>query len=62
MRNINFGFQAIEHRYKVLGGKPYIVEDDRKVDLAKLLIIYIMLDMHHMVNMDVYILFVILID
>lgn len=38
MRNINFGFQAIEHRYKVLGGKPYIVEDDRKVDLAKLLI------------------------
>jgi hypothetical protein len=61
MRNINFGFQAIEHRYKVFG-KPYIVEDDRKVDLAKLLIIYIMLDMHHMVNMDVYILFVILID
>ena len=38
MRNINFGFHAIEHRYKVLGGKPYIIEDDRKVDLAKLLI------------------------
>jgi hypothetical protein len=38
MRNINFGFQAIEHRYKVLGGKLYIVEDDRKLNLAKLLI------------------------
>lgn len=38
MRNINFGFQAIEHRYKVLGGRPYQIEDDRKIDLAKLLI------------------------
>ena len=38
MRDINFGFQAIEHRYKVLGGTPYIVSDSRKFDLAKELI------------------------
>ncbi|OTG69578.1 hypothetical protein B9T25_03155 [Acinetobacter sp. ANC 4470] len=38
MRDINYGFQAIEHRFKVLGGKPYLVDDDRKIDLARLLI------------------------
>lgn len=38
MRDINYGFQAIEHRYKVLGGHPYIVEDSKKIDLAKELI------------------------
>jgi hypothetical protein len=38
MRDINFGFQAIEHRYKVLGGAPYVVSDGRKFDLAKELI------------------------
>ena len=38
MRDINYGFQAIEHRYKVLGGDPVVVEDGRKFDLARALI------------------------
>ncbi|TCJ94029.1 hypothetical protein EV694_2169 [Volucribacter psittacicida] len=39
MRDINYGFQAIEHRYKVLGGEPkFIISDEKKVDLSKLLI------------------------
>lgn len=35
MRDINFGFQAIEHRYRVLGGEPSIIDDSRKIDLAR---------------------------
>lgn len=38
MRDINYGFQAIEHRYKVLGGEPFIIDDSRKFDLARALI------------------------
>lgn len=38
MRDINYGFQAIEHRYKVLGGDPFTVDDSRKFDLARELI------------------------
>lgn len=38
MRDINFGFPAIEHRYRVLGGEPYVVDKDRKFDLSRLLI------------------------
>ncbi len=38
MRDINYGFQAIEHRYKVLGGDPFTVDDPRKFDLARELI------------------------
>ena len=38
MRDINYGFQAIEHRYKVLGGEPFSVDDSRKFDLARELI------------------------
>ena len=38
MRDINFGFAAIEHRYRVLGGDPVVIEDERKVDLSRLLI------------------------
>lgn len=38
MRDINYGFPAIEHRYKVLGGEPLVIEDDRKFDLARELI------------------------
>lgn len=38
MRDINYGFQAIEHRYKVLGGDPFVVDDSRKFDLARELI------------------------
>lgn len=39
MRDINYGFQAIEHRYRVLGGTPCIIEDSRKFDLARELIL-----------------------
>jgi hypothetical protein len=38
MRDINYGFAAIEHRYRVLKGTPIAVEDDKKIDLARLLI------------------------
>lgn len=38
MRDINYGFQAIDHRYKVLGGTPFTVDDSRKFDLARELI------------------------
>jgi hypothetical protein len=38
MRNINYGFQAIEHRHKVLGGAPpQRLPEERKVDLARAL-------------------------
>lgn len=38
MRDINYGFAAIEHRFRVLGGEPIVVEDDKKLDLSRLLI------------------------
>jgi hypothetical protein len=38
MRDINYGFQAIEHRFRVLGGEPFVVDDTRKYDLARLLV------------------------
>ena len=38
MRDINYGFAAIEHRYEVLGGEPYVVPDDHKHDLSRLLL------------------------
>ena len=38
MRNSNYGFAAMEHRYRVLGGYPVIISDDKKIDLARILI------------------------
>mgnify|MGYP000291855861 CR=1 FL=1 len=38
MRDGNYGFHAIEHRFKVLGGTPIVIEDDRKFDLARELV------------------------
>lgn len=38
MRDINFGFAAIEHRYRVLGGEPEVIDDGRKVDLSRIII------------------------
>ena len=38
MRDSNYGFKAIEHRYSVLGGEPYKIPDDHKIDLARQLI------------------------
>ena len=37
MRDIIFGFQALEQRYKVLGGQPTILAEANKVDLSELL-------------------------
>lgn len=39
MRDINYGFSAIEHRYIVLGGNPYKISDSNKIDLSILLTI-----------------------
>ncbi len=38
MRNINFGFEAINHRYRVLGGTPVPINDNLKFDLARLFV------------------------
>lgn len=38
MRDINYGFAAIEHRYRALGGEPFTILDENKFDLARLLI------------------------
>ena len=38
MRDLNYGFEAIENRYRVLEGRPESIEDDKKYDLARLLI------------------------
>ncbi|MED3832375.1 hypothetical protein [Peribacillus frigoritolerans] len=38
MRDLNYGFEAIENRYRVLEGRPELIEDDKKYDLARLLI------------------------
>ena len=37
MRDVNYGFQAIEHRFKVLGGEPHVVDNNSKFDLPRLL-------------------------
>jgi hypothetical protein len=38
MRDEHFGFFALEHRHRVLGGTPFELQDDKKVDLARLLV------------------------
>ena len=38
MRDVNYGFQAIEHRIRVLKGEPIVVSDDRKLDLARTMV------------------------
>lgn len=38
MRDINYGFKTLEHRFSVLGGKPFIIPDNRKIDLARTLV------------------------
>ena len=35
MRDINYGFKAIEHRFSVLGGIPYKIPDSQKIDLSR---------------------------
>lgn len=37
MRDANYGFEAIEHRFRVLGGTPRLVQENQRYDLARLL-------------------------
>lgn len=38
MRDANYGFKALEHRYAVLSGRPFEIPDSNKIDLSRLLI------------------------
>ncbi len=38
MRDINYGFPAIEHRHKVLQGQPEYIHESQLVDLSRLLV------------------------
>ncbi|WP_153800565.1 hypothetical protein [Foetidibacter luteolus] len=38
MRDINYGFEALENRFIVLGGQPFQLNDDNKIDMARVLI------------------------
>lgn len=37
MRDSNFGFEAIEHRYRVLGGSPVVIPEAQRYDLPRIL-------------------------
>jgi hypothetical protein len=37
MRDANYGFSALEHRYRVLGGTPHAIPESRRFDLARML-------------------------
>ena len=38
MRDATFGFAALEHRFKHLGGKPWVISEGSRVDLSRLLL------------------------
>lgn len=38
MRDVNYGFHAIEQRQLVLGGEPYTIPDENKRDLSRALV------------------------
>ncbi len=38
MRDINYGFEALQYRASVLGTKPFEIKDENKFDLSRLLI------------------------
>ncbi|WP_410771964.1 hypothetical protein [Fontibacillus sp. BL9] len=38
MRDINYGFEALDHRFSVLGGVSEAISDDNKVDLSRYLV------------------------
>ena len=38
MRDINYGFPALEHRAKVLGTDPFLIPEDKRVDLPRILV------------------------
>lgn len=38
MRDSNYGFYAVEHRFRALGGAPYELQDANKHDLARMMV------------------------
>lgn len=38
MRDINYGFPALEHRFKVLKGEPVELDESRKFDFSRALV------------------------
>lgn len=38
MRDINYGFSALEHRFKALSGTPFVLSEGKKFDLARALV------------------------
>ena len=34
MRDANYGFHALELRHRILDGDPYVIQNDKKIDLA----------------------------
>lgn len=38
MRDANYGFAALEHRYRILGGVPVSIAESQKLDLSKLFV------------------------
>lgn len=38
MRDVNYGFEAINHRYLALGGTPVEIGDSLKIDIGRLLV------------------------
>ncbi len=38
MRDANYGFAALEHRYRLLGGAPISIAESQKLDLSKLFV------------------------
>ena len=38
MRDINYGFSALEHRFKALGGTPFMLTEGKKFDLSRAMV------------------------
>ncbi len=38
MRDANYGFAALEQRYRMFDGDPFVIDNNNKIDLARLLI------------------------
>lgn len=55
MRDIDYGFEAIEHRYSVLGGEPIPINNSHKFDLARRIVdIYGPDYIGHLINLPRY--------
>ena len=40
MRDANYGFEALENRVRALGGAPFVVPEDKRVDLSRLMVAF----------------------